>query len=267
MLKKLLKYELKATSRTFLPLYGCLLVFAVINRIFGGLQHQTENFSFFFGVSLTSYIFLIVAIFALTVFVMIQRFYKSLLGDEGYLMFTLPTTTGKLISSKLLVSIFWVIVSMIVTGISILILAMSTGFWKALGQVLRALQFYIKTSFSFADVTALASLLLMGLSALLFFILSVYCSIAVGHTFKRHRAIASVGAYLGITILTQFVTLFYLRIGSFILLKIPNLESYVLYGEYGSHLGILLWCVLYLCLAAVCYVVTQQILSKRLNLS
>ena len=34
MLGKLLKYEFKATGRLVLPLYGALLVFGLINKIF-----------------------------------------------------------------------------------------------------------------------------------------------------------------------------------------------------------------------------------------
>ena len=35
MLGKLLKYEIKSTARTFLPLYGMILLVALINRFFG----------------------------------------------------------------------------------------------------------------------------------------------------------------------------------------------------------------------------------------
>ncbi len=267
MLRKLLKYELKATARTFLPLYGCLILFAVINRVFVAIQDRTEHFSFFFGVSLTSYIFLIVAIFALTVFVMIQRFYKSLLGDEGYLMFTLPTTPGKLILSKLIISIFWVVVSIAITGFSIMILAMSTGFWQAMGQLFQALGLYFREYFSFADVSVLTSFLFLGLCGLTYLILSVYCAIAVGHSFKQHRAIGSVGAYLVICLISQVATTLCVQMGGFFTTRLPSLEHLLLYEKYGISLFLLFFAVMYLIFAAVCYVVTQQLLSKRLNLA
>ncbi|MGE4549467.1 MAG: ABC transporter permease, partial [Intestinibacillus sp.] len=37
MLKKLLKYEWRATSRVLLPLYGSVIVMALINRLFWAL--------------------------------------------------------------------------------------------------------------------------------------------------------------------------------------------------------------------------------------
>lgn len=41
-----------------------------------------------------------VALFVLTMIVIIQRFYKGLLCDEGYLMFTLPVKPWQLIATK-----------------------------------------------------------------------------------------------------------------------------------------------------------------------
>ena len=41
----------------------------------------------------------------------VQRFYKNLLGREGYLMHTLPVTETQLILSKLLTSMVWVLCS------------------------------------------------------------------------------------------------------------------------------------------------------------
>ena len=39
--------------------------------------------------------------------VMIQRFYKNVLGDEGYLTLTLPVNVHEILWSKLIVSFVW----------------------------------------------------------------------------------------------------------------------------------------------------------------
>ena len=96
MLGKLMKYEIKATGRTLIPLYIALLAFAIINKIFigTGLSDKLEGFgSIPFILSIFGYGFTMAAVFIVTFFVIIQRFYKNLLGDEGYLMNTLPVTT------------------------------------------------------------------------------------------------------------------------------------------------------------------------------
>lgn len=92
MLGKLLKYELKATSRTFLPIYGALILVALGNRLF-----RMGNINLGFGLTTAILVGLFVALGVLTLMVTIQRFNRNLLGDEGYLMFTLPVGPNQLI--------------------------------------------------------------------------------------------------------------------------------------------------------------------------
>ena len=126
MLGKLMKYEIKATGRTLIPLYIALLAFAIINKIFigTGLAHKLEGFgSIPFILSILGYGCTMTAVFIVTFFVIIQRFYKNLLGDEGYLMNTLPVSTITNITSKISIATFWNIVSGFVAALSIIIMA------------------------------------------------------------------------------------------------------------------------------------------------
>ena len=126
MLGKLLKYEFKATSRILLPLYGALLIFAFIVKIFIGTKLDGVNMDFLGGipavVSIFTYGATMAAVFIVTIFIIIQRFYKNLLGDEGYLMNTLPVSTTSNISSKLISAIIWSLVSIFVAILSIIIM-------------------------------------------------------------------------------------------------------------------------------------------------
>ena len=103
MLGKLMKYEFKATSRMLLPINGAMLLFALINRLFMELNFfQTGNMaiSALATVMAVMYVMVIIAAFVITLIVIIQRFYKNLLTDEGYLMFTLPVKAHSHITSK-----------------------------------------------------------------------------------------------------------------------------------------------------------------------
>ena len=126
MLRKLMKYELRATGRIFLPFFGALIVLSLLNKLF--YSNRAENMMRTLRqngkglpieitrvISMALFIFLICAIFMLAAIVMIQRFYKNLLGDEGYLMFTLPVRPWQLITSKAAVSCMWLVVSGLVT--------------------------------------------------------------------------------------------------------------------------------------------------------
>lgn len=124
MLGKLIKYEFKATGRILLPLYGALLVFALINRLlFRSSLDETINNTFgtIGGIanilSVFAYGCTMAAVFVVTFFVIVQRFYKNILGDEGYLMNTLPIKPYLNIINKILTSAIWTIVSCFVESL------------------------------------------------------------------------------------------------------------------------------------------------------
>ena len=89
MLGKLIKYDLKALAKILAPLWGVLLVMGLIFGI--SIRSNLEGIGNTMIVfSLVVIVAVIVAIFVMNVIVVIQRFWKGLLQDEGYLMFTLP---------------------------------------------------------------------------------------------------------------------------------------------------------------------------------
>ncbi|MEG2857647.1 MAG: hypothetical protein RR994_03400, partial [Clostridia bacterium] len=104
MLGKLLKYEMKSTARIFLPLYGCIVVFAAIVRAFMQINTGAGSrlLNILSGLSVFLYVAIIISTFVITLIVLIQRFYRNLLGDEGYLMHTLPVRTRQQIGAKLI---------------------------------------------------------------------------------------------------------------------------------------------------------------------
>ena len=131
MLRKLIKYEFKATGRSMLPMYLALLVLSIINKIFwvlGGVNNFiiADSFlGFISAVSIFLYILVFIVAMVITLIVIIQRFYKNLLRDEGYLMNTLPVTAVMNIASKLITAIIWLVICGVIAVVSILILAYS----------------------------------------------------------------------------------------------------------------------------------------------
>ena len=128
MLGKLLKYEIKATSRILLPLYLVLFVVAVVNRVLNPFEilENAQGFNIQILINILSiilYFIITFSVMAATFIIMIQRFYKNFLGDEGYLSFTLPVETWKHVLSKLLTSMMWIILSILAVIASIIIIA------------------------------------------------------------------------------------------------------------------------------------------------
>lgn len=269
MLGKLLKYELKATSRQFLPLFGVLFVLAVLNRVF--TLGNMSGLALPAVITVAVYFALIVAIFVLTFIVMIQRFNKNLLSDEGYLMFTLPVRTSDLVISKLITSLIWLSASMAVLFLSLFIISSGSSTIMSISNAWNQL---------FAGITAyvggsawllMLELLVSAILDLCCSIMIIYAAISIGHLFGGRRIIASFGAFL-------LLSLAYSSLEIGILGGLGLLNFAITLGNFlggsgsvsGSPLLIHGITLINIALAAVfalfCYAITNHILSKRLNL-
>ena len=89
MLNRLLKYEIKATARKFLPLYAAIIVVS----LFVNWGIRFPKLGIISGLSNFLLAALFVSLIAITLITIIQRFKNNLLSNEGYLMFTLPVST------------------------------------------------------------------------------------------------------------------------------------------------------------------------------
>jgi DNA polymerase-3 subunit beta len=219
MLGKLLKYEIKSTARIFLPLYVSLVLLAVISNIFFKINNNELFMNIISVISTSAYVFIIIAIFVLTLLVMIQRFYKNLLGDEGYLMFTLPVKTGEHIVSKLLTSMMWVITSTIVTIVSVLIISYNENTFASLQNAISQVFSEISRVFGINGYAYLIEFFIFLLMVLATNILMIYASIAVGQLVSKHKVLGAFGAYLGFYILSQIIIS---RIFGEIIRRMPN---------------------------------------------
>ena len=140
MLSKLLKYEFKATAKVFIFMYLSLLLFALINRFVNPFDILNKATSFnlaalFSLISIITYFIILVGVMIVTLVVLIQRFYKNLLGNEGYLMFTMPVKQWMHIVSKLVTAVVWTLLSMVIVICSILIFSGATEVLEALSDI------------------------------------------------------------------------------------------------------------------------------------
>ena len=101
MLGKLLKQDFRATARIMLPLYAAVPVLGLFTNLITRLCENQNGFLIRAIGALVSFVFSLSLIAAVvtTVVLMILRFYRNLMTDEGYLMFTLPVSTTELIFS------------------------------------------------------------------------------------------------------------------------------------------------------------------------
>lgn len=268
MFGKLIKYEWKGAARVCMPLYGLLLITALMTRISmnftptgqGGLLQNLGILSQV--ISSMLYGGLITASFIITAVILIQRFFKNLLGDEGYLMFTLPVSIGKHILSKTIVALMMCILCCIVTILSAFLLAFEPYMFARLAEDLNMLMQQVGGE----SLLCFLSLCIASLVCLANYILRVYFCIAVGHMARRHRMLGAAGTYVGISILlTTLLVCFGNTIGSSVGHAI-NAFFESLQPPMAFTLLMLGIALVYGIACTIYFFATRYILSNRLNL-
>ncbi len=266
MLGKLMKYEVKATGRTLIPLYLVLLAFAIINKVFigTGLSHKLQGFgSIPFILSIFGYGCTMAAVFIVTFFIIIQRFYKNLLGDEGYLMNTLPVGTITNITSKLSIATFWTIISGIVAILSIIIMAFDPrAFGQFFSETFRALsEGYAKIGIQIYVI--IIELLIAIVFQFVKFISMIYASISIGHIFSKHRILSSFGAFIVLNLIAGAISS---SIGiAFSSSRLPDLLRNV-ESLWPINLFLISITVFNIIFIIVYFIITSYILKNKLNL-
>ncbi len=259
MLSKLLKWEIKSTARILLPLYLMLILFTIINRALNTIKiiNEAAGFSlqtFFAFIAFMSYMAIIVGISVMTPLLMLQRFYKNLLQDEGYLMFTLPVDTWKHTASKLVVATMWTVLSVLMAFCSFMIMT-GTSAW---GEFLLQINLLRDTmGVSFIYLLPFVALLLVTTN-----IMMIYTAISIGHSFSKNKLIASFGMYGAIYFINQLMILVSILLLGYTLFSgfsiAPSaLQAQTLLSLFGIYLIVF---------TAALFTVNNRFLKNKLNL-
>jgi hypothetical protein len=260
MLKKLIKYELKATSRLLVPLYLILLFLSMINRFVFNMSNHNGVVGVINQFFLFTYVISIVIVLIVTVFYMIIRFYKNLLTDEGYLMFTLPTEPHQLITSKLIITVFWTIISIITILISLFIVFASPDILPSAINGMREAFANLSIEFGNNWVLLFTELIIMCILGLVTNILLIYLSIATGQLFSKHKIIGSFASYVIIYTVIQFLMITILAI-----FGVFNSKNQL--GTSSLPQVIFPIVIVILTLGSACfYLATNYIFKRKLNL-
>lgn len=262
MFGKLMKYEMKSLTRGLLPLYGAILAVAVINRVLMGIS-LNSGMGLPVIIAMMVYFGLCVAVGVVTIMAVVQRFYKGLLCDEGYLMHTLPVRPVELVLSKLTGATVMTILSGVVGVVSVLIL-MSVG-----------LNFAVDWLGGFHDLfrnfpswpLAVFECLLVGLFCVTGQIAQLYAVMALGHLSNKHRVAMSFVWYLVIStalsaLLGIFVTVANETGLDYWLTQLTSAMN----SSLCLHLGLIVAVLAYLVKTAIFCSVTNHVLTNKLNL-
>lgn len=264
MLRKLLKYDLRANMKLYLFIWPAMLLLAGLQRLL--LELPVTGFLGHFLMSLLTglMVLALIAMVVLCFIICVIRFYSGLLRREGYLMFTLPVKPWQLLVSKLLAAMVTLIPTCIFAyfGIALILSGTTNGVWN--------------TMFNFSQILdqplSAGTLILAGLTVLAAvanMILRVYFVSCLGHLFRRARIFLSILFYYLIGVLMQIASMMMLvsvnyEPNTFVNSVFTWVESLSFNGAMSAFLGTIL--LINVAIGCVYFFVSEVILRKRLNL-
>ncbi|MDO4515640.1 MAG: hypothetical protein Q4C76_00700 [Bacillota bacterium] len=273
MLRKLMKHELRATARLMLPLYLVVLLLSVGARFSTAWLDTTPTLSPVLEKLLNLVSILVVmgfvvgliAVFAVALVLMIQRFRSNLLGDEGYVMFTLPVSPHQLVWSKLLISTLWFAGAAIVDTLALLILVVDQSFFRNLQEILQRVLEDFNSYYAAHGVLVAVEVILLCVVAAINLCLEFYAPLSIGHSFDRHKMLLSVVFFFVIQIAAQMaagILLLAVRLPMNAVSNFINSQP----PEVALHAGLWFAILSIVVYNAVLYVINHRMLSRKLNL-
>ena len=264
MFGKLLKYDFRSMIKQFAFIWPAALALALVNHftVNSFVTSSTAVGETTAGIAMLGYVAILMAKFSVALRFTIQRFYKGLLGGEGYLMHTLPVKPWQLIGSKLLCAVITTFLSVLVALLSILVILP----WgrEDFQEIFRLLQ-YAFTHWNIQVTNTILGLLEIILVMLMSFAvgyLQLYLAMSIGHLFNKNRVAWSVVAVIAINTIVNAV-------GARLLMPLFDTLSDIINnmdGMAGYHTAIWVAIAGELVLSAIYFAGTEFILRKKLNL-
>lgn len=259
-----MKHEFRATGRVMGPLFGLLLIAAIAARFSVGvlLESSARFLNLLGGLFTTAFVIAIVGVCVMSLVLMINRFRTNLLGDEGYIMFTLPASVHQQIWSKLIVSAVWFIATGLAVVAAGFILVAQQGFWWEIRRGFAEIFRHLTAYYAFNGTAFLFELLALIFVGCCVLCLEFYAAMAIGHSFAAHKVLYSVLSFLGLQFVMQLLSGGIL-VGTnydFLVVALPS------DGVLAMHSVMLTMIVSTAVFGAVYYVITTMFLKKRLNL-
>lgn len=208
---KLMKYEFVHSYRTFLIsfvafLAGCVMLPFVMD----GFLSQIPAVSVIFGLGFS---FLIIGIILALIISIFINYDRSMFKRPGYLTLTLPVTTTELILSKVLTTIIWLILAMLVLFggclLMMLVIAVKEGFFDFPEFIknMRSL-FNQFIDYMMNEPVDLFGNILFGLGDLLIVVSGIYFTLTIVHTkwFRKHQVVLGIIFYIVLNLVIGWIT-------------------------------------------------------------
>ena len=271
MFGKLLKYDFRSMFKQFAFIWPAALALALVNHFTMNAMTTVSGDGAFgtstvgtttAGIAMLVYVAILMAMFIIALVFTIQRFYKGLLGDEGYLMHTLPVKPWQLIGAKLLCAVVTTFLSVVVAILSVLVIFP----WgrEEFQEIFQALR-YVFTHWNIQATHGVIGALEFCLMVMCSFAtgyLQIYLALSIGHLFNKNRVAMSVIAFIAVNAAMS-------ALGNIVLPPLNNVLNGIVGNwdtpaSYHSTVWIVIAGELVLC--AIYFAGTEFILRRKLNL-
>ena len=270
---KVIKYDLKHSSKKLLPLYGVLLALGLLTglcisptrtqQFFDGevVSEHVLNSRDFITVSLAVAYYVVACVASImTIIAIARRFKQSMLEDEAYLNLSLPVTMGEHLWGKFITGFVWMFVCCIVTSVSALFCFIRLGWidlFRQLGEALpEMIQELARYNLTIGKIFWLG--ILMSFAVTCFIITLIFVVNSFGLVIKGRRGFWKFLIIVGL-----------LYIDGWILRLVPTVESSLM-TEAAIGNAMMKSCgifsVILIIISAVYFAVTQYMFTKQLNL-
>lgn len=274
MLKKLYKHELHALFRSLFLLYIGVLALSAVERVMmmvsGNMRFNSQIIeNMVDSVTATTtilYVLGIMAMFVISIAIIVVRFYRHIFSGEGYLTLSLPVKPYQHIICKLVCAYIAIIVGFIVTILSIAVLLIGN---PVVIDVFREIFSSIKELMSLCgtlhSILYIIEFALMVIIAPIFMILMFYCAIAIGQNFKS-RIGGAVLAYVILYMINQAISSIF---SVLLIIPIASVDDYSIFNMSFTgfiHCAFIGSIVISLASIVAYFFITKYMMTKKLNL-
>lgn len=272
MLSKLLKHEFQATGRFMWVIYAAMLALSVGANVSFRLMDMDKSYRILNAVAvllMIAWVLSLVIGMTMTIVLLVKQFHKNLLTDEGYLMFTLPTTVHQLVLSKLIAAVVWLMVTIVVLLLCVFVAVFENVILRDMVDFIRMVFREMTVRYALNGTAIVLEVLVLLFVGIASSCLQFYSAMAIGYGFTNHKALWSVVFYFLMQFILQVITTV-VMIATDFLAPVQTVVAGVtrnLTGMQIWHLGMLSSIAVTLVIGVVFYIITVINLQKRLNLA
>ena len=261
MLTKLMKHELKATYRTFLPIYIGLAAITALAAIGTQVMRNFNNpiLEIALGFGIISVALSYVFVFISPYIFLSLRFYRTTATREAYLTFTVPADMKTILFAKFTISFLWTILTSLLWLISFLI------FMECISDN------FINLGDLFSENETLLYQILSVAAGFANNILMIFTAICLSQLVRDHRVIASIAFYAALYTVQQIISIIALlpfMIRTVDIISLAETSEVSVQNELlGEQLPVYLLTIgLTLGMSVAMFFLSNHILKKKLNL-